>query len=66
MSRYAFTLLCLVLLALFAYPAGARSTAQLADTLMDHYDDGSEMNQRIIAEFLGSRECERQCGGWSQ
>ncbi len=33
---------------------------------MDHYDDGSEMNQRIIAEFIGSRECERRCQGWNQ
>lgn len=53
--------LCLCLLLLLAFPVSSASSVELKDTLMDHYDDGSEMNQRIITEFLESEQCQKEC-----
>lgn len=33
----------------------------MAALLGEHYDDGSEMAQQIVNEYLGSKECQRNC-----
>ena len=52
------TLFVFVLILSTPIEAKSLSTAAL---LGEHYDDGSEMAQRILNEFLGSKECNNEC-----
>ena len=54
-------LLLLVALALMASQAQAVSSSQVGHLLMENYDDGSEMNQKIILDFMSSELCQQQC-----
>jgi len=47
-------LLLLLAFALFAFEVQTVSSSQVGHILMDNYDDGSEMNQKIILEFMSS------------
>ncbi len=47
------TALCLIMVASLALSAKAKGTMDPREVLVDNYDDGSEMAQRIIGEFLG-------------
>jgi hypothetical protein len=51
----------LLLLSLLTVSAHTARSAEAGPTLMEHYDDGSEMTQRIILEFLTSPLCQHQC-----
>lgn len=37
-----------------------------SSTLSDLFDDGSEMNARIISEFLSNPRCLSMCNNWSK
>lgn len=54
--------LCLVLIALFTLQINTQTVNNPREVLVDHYDDGSEMVDRIISEFLG-QECSNGCSG---
>lgn len=47
-------LLLLVTLALMASQVQAVSSSQVGHLLMENYDDGSEMNRKIILDFMSS------------
>lgn len=53
----------ILILALFVitFVQTATTASSVGSTLMEHYDDGSEMNQRIIMEFLSSHLCQEKC-----
>lgn len=41
------------------------SRAEHKQVLAQHYDDGSEMNMKIIREFIDSEECVSKCHRFS-
>ena len=51
----------LIALALMFVLTSAIRTPEIGSLLLDNYDDGSEMNQRIILEFMTSEQCQRRC-----
>lgn len=60
MIQYSQVLLLALTLLVLAETATRHS--DVSNILMEHYDDGSEMNQRIILEFLASDVCQQKCG----
>ena len=44
--------------------AQALSSAEIGHILLDNYDDGSEMNQKIILDFMTSEKCQQKCSGY--
>jgi hypothetical protein len=57
--------ICLLIFLLIASIATARSQDH-STMLSDLFDDGSEMNARIISEFLSSPSCQSMCKRWSE
>lgn len=53
-------ILCLIF-TFFTLAQTATRSSNIGSTLMEHYDDGSEMNQRIILEFITSDNCQQRC-----
>lgn len=56
-------LLIITLLLTFCQANPSLATRRI---LSDNYDDGSEMNQAIIRDYLASEECVRVCGSVSE
>ena len=60
--RTSFCSLITLLLLLSVSLAASQDRGQAAAALLEeHYDDGSEMAQRIVSEFLVSEQCLQQC-----
>ena len=59
-------LTALTLLALLLVQTLNTRTGNVSTTLMDHYDDGSEMNQRIILDYMSSEQCQSWCDRYSR
>ena len=53
--------LLLLVLTLLALVSAATRRSDVGNTLKEHYDDGSEMNQRVILDFLTSELCQQKC-----
>ena len=53
--------LLILSLALLAHQVQAVTSSEVGHILLDNYDDGSEMNQRIILEFMASEICQQRC-----
>ena len=45
----------------FSLTQSSTKIDNLHSTLTEYYDDGSEMNQRIIIEFINSDYCQKKC-----
>jgi hypothetical protein len=56
----------LLFLLLVLLPLGAASRTSLQRTLVENYDDGSEMNMEIIRDYMQSEECLRRCAGMGE
>lgn len=54
-------LFTVVILACLFLANPVQTVSSPSSTLLDHYDDGSEMNQRIILEFIASPVCQKEC-----
>ena len=56
--------LIIVITILLICSAQALSSAEVGHILLDNYDDGSEMNQKIILDFMTSDKCQQKCSGY--
>ena len=62
MGKTLLPLLSLILVLVFLpSPVEGISSSEVGNVLLDNYDDGSEMNQRIMLDFIASELCQRNC-----
>lgn len=66
MKHHSSTLFFGLILTLLVSSAMASNTHSYSYTLQQLYDDGSEMNTRIISEFISSQICQSSCSKWSR